>query len=264
MFFFLLSFSFSSIFFSSFVYTYPNLETHFGFASISVDESRLDQRLDAVVNRDRYVEVVGGSKEKEKEKEMGFTVEEANNTRKALFDVAGASWTLVASFWRPLQMLNFILFPAHLSVSLLWDTVEPRVRSSRHFVRLFGTYTEWRYTGWKRCEGGFLRGKDATRDTFSDPLALPCLGFDLLLLPSRHPVHENGRRILNENVSILRDERIDVLIPWRGKPPSFSSFHSELFPMEILSPLSGFNRGYVFMLFSSIKRNQFLLFFWSI
>lgn len=32
---------------------------------------------------------------------MGFTVEEANNTRKTLFDEAwGTSWTLMASFWR--------------------------------------------------------------------------------------------------------------------------------------------------------------------
>lgn len=56
------------LFFSSFVYTYSNLETHFGFASIPLDESRLDQRLDVAVNR--YVEIgegcVGGSKEKEK------------------------------------------------------------------------------------------------------------------------------------------------------------------------------------------------------
>ena len=50
------------------MYTYSNLETHFGFASIPLDESRLDQRLDVAVNR--YVEIgegcVGGSKEKEK------------------------------------------------------------------------------------------------------------------------------------------------------------------------------------------------------
>lgn len=63
-----LSFFLSGLFsfFSSFVYTYSNLETHFGFASIPLDESR--QRLDVAVNR--YVEIgegcVGGSKEKEK------------------------------------------------------------------------------------------------------------------------------------------------------------------------------------------------------
>lgn len=76
------------------MYTYSNLETHFGFASIPLDESRLDQRLDVAVNR--YVEIGEGCvvlKRKKKEKEMAE--EEANNTRKALFDVG-----LVASFWR--------------------------------------------------------------------------------------------------------------------------------------------------------------------
>ena len=86
----------------------PNLETHFGFASIPSDESRLDQRLDAVVNR--HVEVEdGGCKEKEKEEGNGLRGGGRRPTirGKRLFDVA--SWTLA---FGARSVPNFILFPA--------------------------------------------------------------------------------------------------------------------------------------------------------
>lgn len=91
----------------------PNLETHFGFASIPSDESRLDQRLDAVVNR--HVEVEdGGCKEKEKEEGNGLRGGGRRPTirGKRLFDVASWTW-LVASFWRPFRAeFHFISGPA--------------------------------------------------------------------------------------------------------------------------------------------------------
>lgn len=64
-----------------------------------------------------YVEAVEerqhgrGYKKKEKEKEMGFAVEEGNNTTKTLFE-AEPSPTRLAFAVRSLA--DFILFPVHL------------------------------------------------------------------------------------------------------------------------------------------------------
>lgn len=108
------------------------------------------------------------------------------------------------------------------------------------------------HTGWEHREGGFLRGKD----TFLDTLALPSPGFDLLLL-SFASFSLFTRRI-RERKCFYSKGRKDLRVNPLTRE---TAFHSELFPMEILSPLSAFVQSWIdtfYIMFSNMKRNQFL------
>lgn len=116
---------------------------------------------------------------------------------------------------------------------------------------------------------GTLRGwifARERRDTFLYPLPR-CLGFDLLFLPSHRSHPENGsiRRRIRERKCFYSKGRKDRRVNPLTKETAFLF----LLPFRIVSygnsiSTSPFVQSYLFMLFSSIKRNQFLSFFYRL
>ena len=228
-----LSLSLSSLFpffpLASCIHT-PNLETHFGFASIPSDESRLDQRLDAVVNR--HVEVEdGGCKEKEKEEGNGLRGGGRRPTirGKRLFDVA--SWTLA---FGARSVPNFILFPAQ-------PFVKHRRAAGKEFSPLGSSFVVQRTRRGDTPDGSIARMDFCEGKTLFSILLLYLLPVSIFFFFPSHRFPCSPEESGNENVSILREGKDLRVNPLTRE----TAFHSELFPMEILSPLSAFVQSWI-------------------
>lgn len=148
---------------------------------------------------------------------------------KRLFDVA--SWTLA---FGARSVPNFILFPAQ-------PFVKHRRAAGKEFSPLGSSFVVQRTRRGDTPDGSIARVDFCEGKTLFPILLLYLVPVSTFFFFPSHRSHpcspeESG----NENVSILRDERIYVLIPWRGKPPSIPNCF--LWKFYLHFPLS-FNRG---------------------
>lgn len=147
---------------------------------------------------------------------------------KRLFDVA--SWTLA---FGARSVPNFILFPAQ-------PFVKHRRAAGKEFSPLGSSFVVQRTRRGDTPDGSIARVDFCEGKTLFPILLLYLVPVSTFFFFPSHHSHPCSEESGNENVSILRDERIYVLIPWRGKPPSIPNCF--LWKFYLHFPLS-FNRG---------------------
>lgn len=173
-------------------------------------------------------------KRKKKKKEMGFAVEEGGQQYE---ESVYSTWHRGRGSWLAFgarSVPNFILFPAQ-------PFVKHRRAAGKKFSPLGSSFVVQRTRRGDTPNGSIARVDFCEGKTLFPILLLYLVPVSTFFFFPSHRSHpcspeESG----NENVSILRDERIYVLIPWRGKPPSIPNCF--LWKFYLHFPLS-FNRG---------------------
>lgn len=182
---------------------------------------------------------------------MGFAVEEGGQQYE---ESVYSTWHRGRGSWLAFgarSVPNFILFPAQ-------PFVKHRRAAGKEFSPLGSSFVVQRTRRGDTPDGSIARMDFCEGKTLFPILLLYLVPVSTFFFFPSHRSHpcspeESG----NENVSILREGKDLRVNPLTRE----TAFHSELFPMEILSPLSAFVQSWIdtfYIMFSNMKRNQFL------